>query len=258
MDTESVLALLKDVAARVITPRFRSLAAGQIIEKNPGDLVTVADREAEVLITEWLNQHDPSALVVGEEATETDPGLLTRLESAPRAWVVDPVDGTKNFVHGRKEHAVMVAEIVDGEAVRGWIWQPEFERAYVAEKGAGLYLNGERLVRSERPDGELKVLTSRPSEEGSVGGLTVGPSAWCCGVDYPWIADGTVDAVLYVSNKPWDHAPGSLFVREMGGVVRYADGTEYLPGRRHRDRLVPAANEDVWQTVVKEASRLLR
>lgn len=259
MDTDAVLELLKDVAAQVITPRFRRLAEAEVMEKNPGDLVTVADREAEVLISRRLREEYPDALVVGEEATAADPSLIPSLEKAEHAFVVDPVDGTKNFVHGRREHAVMVAEIRGGDSVRAWVWQPEFERAYVAEQGSGVYCNGERVTRpapSKKVE-ELRVLTSRPAEEGAAGRLQVGNSAWCCGVDYPWLADGTADAVAYVSAKPWDHAPGSLFVREVGGVVRYADGTEYRAGRGHHGRLIPAATAEVWDTVVREAAGLL-
>lgn len=260
MDTDSVLTLLQDVAAQVITPRFRRLADAEVMEKNPGDLVTVADQEAEILITRRLRAEYPDALIVGEEATAADPSLLSALETAEHAFVVDPVDGTRNFVHGRREHAVMAAELRGGEAVRGWVWQPEFERAYVGEHGSGVLCNGEPITRPAPSPvvEEMRVLSSRPTDEGGAGRLTVGRSAWCCGVDYPWLLDGTADAVVYSSAKPWDHAPGSLFVREAGGVVRFADGTEYTPGRSHHGRLVPAASADVWEAIMREVGGLLR
>ena len=109
MDTDAVLALIQEVAAEVIDPRFRSLTDGQVTEKKPGDLVTVADREAEVLITRALLAAHPDAVVLGEEASHADPSLLQRYSAAPHSFTVDPVDGTKNFVHGSPDHAVMVA-----------------------------------------------------------------------------------------------------------------------------------------------------
>lgn len=246
-----MLALLRQVAADVITPRFRMLADHEVMEKNPGDLVTVADREAEVIITAALQREYPDALVVGEEATAADPALLDRLVGASRAWTVDPIDGTKNFVHGRADHAVMVAELRDGVTVRGWIWQPEHGAAYVAERGAGLFRNGVRVGRDAVPSSpaQARVATSRPSEQGRHDDLTFGPTAWCCGVDYPWLATGEVDALVYAATKPWDHAPGSLFVAEVGGVTRHVDGTEYRPGLRNDSRLVAAADDDLWQAV---------
>lgn len=255
-----MLELIQQVAAQVITPRFRKLASGEVMEKNPGDYVTVADREAEILITDALLADDPDVLVVGEEATASDPMLLNKLEDAQRAFVVDPVDGTKNFVNGRDAHAVMIAELHGGETVRAWVWQPEYQVAYVAERGAGLFRNGVRVTREapSRDLSALRVLTSRPADEGRAGRLTVGPSAWCCGVDYPWLAEGEADAIMYQATKPWDHAPGSLFVEETGGVVRYADGTPYVAGRAHPGRLVPAADDETWRAVVSEAAHLLR
>lgn len=255
-----MLELIQQVAAEVITPRFRRLVRGEIMEKNPGDYVTVADREAEVLITDALLADDPDVLVVGEEATSSDPMLLNKLEDAQRAFVVDPVDGTKNFVNGRPDHAVMVAELHAGETVRAWVWQPEHRLAFVAERGAGLYRNGVRVARQAAPrdPSGLRVLTSRHAEEGAVGRLAVTASAWCCGVDYPWLAEGEADAIMYQATKPWDHAPGSLFVEETGGVVRYADGTRYIAGRAHPGRLVPAADDETWHAVVSEAAELLR
>ncbi len=246
-----MLALMKDVADQVITPRFRRLASGEVMEKNPGDLVTVADREAEVLITQALRDADPDVMVVGEEATAADPGLLDRLEDAPHAYLVDPVDGTKNFVHGRADYAVMVAELRDGECVRGWIWQPEHAAAYVAIRGQGVTHNGAPVTRSapSLDPGQLRAVTSRPEHEGRHGRLTFGPTAWCCGVDYPWLARGTVDAIAYTRAMPWDHAAGSLMTQEVGGVVRHIDGTTYRPGRRHPGHLLVAASAEAWDVV---------
>ena len=148
LTTDAVLTLIQQVAAEVVTPRFRSLSESQIDEKKPGDLVTVADREAEELLTAALLDAYPDAVVLGEEAYAGDEGLLGRFRAADHGFTVDPVDGTKNFVNGSPDHAVMVSEVVDGEAVRGWIWQPEHEVAWVAERGAGVRRNGEEVVRA--------------------------------------------------------------------------------------------------------------
>ena len=148
MDTNAVMDLMKDVAAEVITPRFRSLAAGEVMEKNPGDLVTVADHESEAILTRALNAAYPDAFVLGEEVSSADPAVLQRYLAADHAFTVDPVDGTKNFVHGSPDHAVMISETRGGQTVRGWIWQPEHETAWVAELGSGVYRNGERITRT--------------------------------------------------------------------------------------------------------------
>ena len=112
-----MLRLIQEVTDEVITPRFRALASHEVIEKNPGDLVTVADREAEVLLTRAINAAYPDAIVVGEEAVAHNPSLVDAI-GAPHVFTVDPVDGTKNFVHGVPDYAVMVSEVRSGMPVR--------------------------------------------------------------------------------------------------------------------------------------------
>ena len=250
METDDVLILLKDVAEEVINPRFRALAADQITEKNPGDLVTVADREAEVRITQVLRRAYPDALVLGEEASAADATLLDRFRSAEHAFTVDPVDGTKNFVHGSSDHAVMVAELRGGDVVRSWIWQPQHERAYVAERGAGAWLDGERLVRPPL-GGELLGVTSRRTWMGrALGTLRALDLTWvCCGVDYPKLVEGGADYALYRHAKPWDHAPGSLLLTEAGGFVGTFDGSPYRPQLEPPLGLVAAADRATYDLV---------
>jgi fructose-1,6-bisphosphatase/inositol monophosphatase family enzyme len=250
VETDDVLTLLRDVAEEVINPRFRSLQSDEIAEKNPGDLVTVADREAEVLITDALRAAYPGVLVLGEEATAGDDALMDRFLAADRAFTVDPVDGTKNFVKGSKDHAVMASEVAGGEVVRAWIWQPQHETAYVAERGAGAFRNGERLTRP--PVGDvLRGVTSRRRWIGrAVGALRALELTWvCCGVDYPKIVEGEADYAVYSGTKPWDHAPGSLLLTEGGGFVGTFDGQPYRPQAPVKGGLVTAADRATYDLV---------
>ncbi len=250
MDTDDVLTMIQEVAEQVINPRFRTLTTEQVAEKNPGDLVTVADREAEVLITERLLREYPTALVLGEEATAADATMLDRFRAADHAFTVDPVDGTKNFVAGSPDHAVMVAELRGGDVVRSWIWQPQHERAYVAERGAGAWGNGARLVRPPLGD-ELRGVTSRRSWIGrALGTLRALELTWvCCGVDYPKLVEGAADYALFRKPKPWDHAPGSLLLTESGGYVGTFDGAPYRPQGPMLRGLVCAADRRAYSVV---------
>ncbi len=253
MDTDAILTLLQDVAEQVINPRFRSLGDHQVHEKNPGDLVTVADHEAEVLITDALLAAYPDAVVLGEEAYAQDESLLERYAAAEHAFTVDPVDGTKNFVHGSKDHAVMVAELHSGEVTRSWIWQPQHGLAFVAERGAGATVNGDPL-RAAAPAGsseQWRVVTSRRRWLGrSPGGLAPLELTWvCCGVDYPHLIGGDAQAVLYGRAYPWDHAPGSLLLSEAGGHVGRSDGQPFDP-RVEGPGLVAAADRATYDDVV--------
>jgi fructose-1,6-bisphosphatase/inositol monophosphatase family enzyme len=254
VETDAILTLLRDVADEVINPRFRTLSDGQVEEKNPGDLVTVADHEAEVLITEALLAAYPDAVVLGEEAFAADPELLERYGAAGHAFTVDPVDGTKNFVHGSKDHAVMVAEVRAGEVTRAWIWQPQHQLAYTAERGVGAWVNGVPLIRPAVPRErrEWRGVTSRRQWLGrELDDLRPLELTWvCCGVDYPHLVSGHADFVLYGRDYPWDHAPGSLILAESGGHLGTLDGEDYDP-RFSGSGLIAAADRATYDVVVK-------
>ncbi len=248
-----MLRLLQEVADEVIVPRFRALADGEIREKNPGDLVTIADHEAEVLIARALREAYPDAVVLGEEHYSRDHSVLRAFGAAPHAFTIDPVDGTKNFVHGNPDHAVMVAELREGAAVRGWIWQPQHRRAYVAERGGGAWRDGERITRPAPPadPGLLRGVTSRRrfvgrrlSEE-----LPAMELSWvCCGIDYPKLVEGKADYVVYGSVMPWDHSAGTLLVAEAGGHSGLWDGSAYRPSEVPPGLLV-AADKATYELV---------
>ena len=253
---EKVAEILSETAAEVIEPRFRALAAGEVMEKAPGELVTVADREAELIITERL-RGVLSVPVVGEEAVSADPSLVKALRTEPAVWLVDPLDGTGNFVAGKGDYAVMVALVKEGEAVAGWIWQPDSKTGYTAERGSGAWRNGERLRRAPArggPESWRGAVLGRFMETGTRATVDKGSRAFdrvttgsrAAGVEYPRIVDGEQEFTLFWHTLPWDHAPGSLLVTEAGGVAARLDGEPYRPSR-HVDGLLVAADENCWQ-----------
>lgn len=256
MQTDEILELLRDVAERVINPRFRSLSDAQVDEKGPGDLVTVADREAEELITAALLAAYPDAVVLGEEAYADDHGLMDRFRAADHGFTVDPVDGTKNFVRGSPDHAVMVAEVVDGETVRGWIWQPAHQVAWVAERGAGVRRDGELLTRAPAGDQPIGA-TSMSSRRGRVpDGLPPLRDTWvCCGLDYPHLLAGDCDYLVYGHTNPWDHLPGVLMTTEAGGAAAHRDGTPY-GARTTSAGLVVAADPETLTRALRATDAL--
>lgn len=252
METDAVLALMQEAADEVINPRFRDLTSGQVMEKKPGDLVTVADREAEVIITKGLRASYPDVLILGEEATHLAPELVHRYTEAEHAFTVDPVDGTRNFVHGSADHAVMVGEVRSGQVVRGWIWQPQHELAYVAEAGAGAYRNGEPLHRATpAPDAPLRGVTSHRRWVGqSLDDLPALELTWvCCGVDYPKLVEGAADYIVYRGTAPWDHVPGSLLLAESGAHLGTFDGAPFAPTTLGVRGLLAAADEATYDRV---------
>jgi fructose-1,6-bisphosphatase/inositol monophosphatase family enzyme len=266
LDLDSVAALIREVADAVVLPRHRRLVVGDVEEKSPGELVTIADREAEEALSGGLSRLLPGVPVIGEEAAADDPSLLNLLPDAPRVWLVDPIDGTSNFVAGSDDFAVMVALVERGETVASWIHQPASGVTYQAERGAGAYCDGVRLglglEKQARPLAELRgaalsrFMTLEQQAAVATGGAmlaAVGPGHAAAGVEYPLVANGEQDFVLFWRTLPWDHAPGALLVTEAGGIARHLNGHDYCPGRA-REGLLIANHPMTWDHVARAFS----
>ncbi len=251
---------MRDVAASAILPRFRRLTESEIEYKGPADLVTVADREAEELLTAGLMALRPGSRVLGEEAVAADPFRMSLIAEDGEVWVVDPVDGTANFAAGLEPFAIMVALLRDGVAVASCILDPVGGVAAVAERGAGAFFDGVRASAPtmHRPAHALRGPSSsryipiglRTSIEAAI--PTVGevlPGANCAGYEYPAIVRDEQQFAVFWRTLPWDHAPGVLFVEEAGGVGWRLDGAPYLAAEYERTGLLVAQNQDVWHTV---------
>lgn len=255
-----VAAILAEAAAAEIMPRFRNLAEGAVRTKTSAiDLVTDADEAAEVQITRDLLHAFPGAVVIGEEATAKDPGLLDGLGDADLAFIIDPVDGTKNFASGLTLFATMAGVTVRGEVVAGIIHDPVGHDWAMAVRGEGAWI--------ERPDGttrDLKVAAPVPLDEmEGVIGTTYLPEPLrgtvcanlprlattsyyrCAAHEYRMAAGGHCHILLYNKLMPWDHAAGWLLHREAGGHSAHFDGTPYRPARR-TGGLICAPDAESW------------
>lgn len=253
---EPVATLMREVAAEIVLPRFRALAAHEILEKAPGDLVTVADRLSEERLGEGLRRILPEARMIGEEGVAADPALLEGIGSG-LAWIVDPIDGTANYAEGITPFAIMIALVADGEIEAGWILDPVSGRLLHAVRGAGAYTDGQRIAT--RPVGRdlpVAALASQylPAEiradfAGRVPGrLHDVPVPRCAGEQYPRVALGQNDAALFWRAFPWDHAPGALILAEAGGRLARFDGSPYRLGDA-RLGLLAAATPRLWDEV---------
>jgi fructose-1,6-bisphosphatase/inositol monophosphatase family enzyme len=238
VDVEAVAALIADVAATEIQPRFRKLAAHERREKAPGDIVTIADERAEAALTPRLLDLAPGSIVIGEEAAAKDPELVRRLSRDQVAWIVDPVDGTANFAEGKADFCSMVALVRGDELVASWIHLPTTGQTALAEHGAGARFDGQVIPKlrphANRPTGVLGVgKRSNPALFERTRALyrhvkQVG-SLRCAGREYLRLARGELDFVMFGRAWPWDHAPGVLLVAEAGGVGSHGDGSPYRP-----------------------------
>ncbi|MFE3068228.1 inositol monophosphatase family protein [Streptomyces sp. NPDC059247] len=220
---------VRKAAAAEITPRFRQLADEEILQKNgPHDLVTVADRAAEAHLTASLTALLPGSVVVGEEAVHADPAVYDALRGDAPVWIVDPVDGTRQFVHGDPGFCTLVALARHGELLASWTFAPALDEFAVAVRGGGALLNGQPLRSgAPAPGATLEVATSHPDyttpdQKRALRGLvTEGVRPRPCGsagLEYLAVARGALDATAFSWEFAWDHAAGLLLVTEAGGT----------------------------------------
>jgi len=236
-DAQRVAELMRETAAAELLPRFRNLAEGEIREKRPGDLVTVADVASEQRLAVGLARILPGVPIVGEEAVEQDPGLVDLIaRPGERCWVVDPLDGTSNFSKGRDVFAMIVCLIDDRQTVGGWILDVPNDRMAVAFKGQGVAIDGKPVTRrplKRAPNGLMgwgvrKLFDKQLSadQRRRLGPLT---TLNCAGREYVELLSGTYDFNLYRRTKPWDHAAGALMMVEAGGQAARFNGAPFRP-----------------------------
>ncbi|MGB0683281.1 MAG: inositol monophosphatase family protein [Magnetovibrionaceae bacterium] len=256
-DRETVTDIIREAAETFILPRFRHLEDSQVRSKDhAADLVTVADEESESFLSEALSKLLPDSLVVGEEATAADPSVLSRLMSDKPVWVLDPVDGTHNFAHGKERFCVLVALVQRNETLAGWLHDPLTNTTYWAGRGEGAWDGDQALnVATTKPIRDMTASLSRRLAEKI---LVLGREKTkevvryrCAGHEYRDLANGTLDFGRYGGQlKPWDHAAGTLLVREAGGRAAHVDGRDYVPlGAPEGSMLV--APDETWETLNK-------
>ncbi|TDG15467.1 inositol monophosphatase [Seongchinamella unica] len=258
IDHQAITGILREAATREILPLWQNLHQHHIEQKQPGDLVTVADRACEEFISRELLSLMPGSLVIGEEAVHHDPGLMLALESTRPVWVIDPLDGTGNFAAGEGPIAVMVCLVHQRETLAAWIFDPVENTMLEAELGAGAQLDGSHLAidayTGETGDicGALstKYLPGKLRDPAIKGarqlGMTV--ASGCAGSDYRALARGEYQFVFYYRTLVWDHAPGVLIVSEAGAHAGRYDGANYRPGPGGTG-LICAADRTTWNTV---------
>ncbi|MGC4086277.1 MAG: inositol monophosphatase family protein [Vicinamibacterales bacterium] len=221
--------LVRQVGSELVVPRFRALGAGDVLQKmTPGDIddvVTVVDHEAEEALTAGLREI-ADVPVVGEEAAAADPSILRRLDDERPVWIVDPLDGTKNFAAGEDGFGIMVSYVERRHARAAWIHLPVRRETFVASAGSGACLNGQRVrvpleTAAGRPAGTVFIRFMPSDARDRVmarldGHYTPAEQNGAAAVEYTDVLRGHKDFVLYYRLLPWDHGAPALIPDRSG------------------------------------------
>lgn len=262
--TNAVHTLMREAAERAILPRYRKLAVEQIVNKAVGDVVTVADGEAEEILTEGLARILPEAAIVGEEAYFADPSLQDRLGDA-LCWIVDPLDGTNNFAAGKPPFGVIVSLAERGETVAGWILDVLTGRFCHAGLGQGAFVDGERIHAKPsgqtRPIAAISLVFTDPVKREALR-EQIAPHYTCVDIprcaaeQWPRLALGVNDISVFERTLAWDHAAGVLLLNEAGGKAARPDGRPYRVDEHLLPGLLGAASPALWDDLAARISQL--
>lgn len=221
-------------AAKALIRDFGESEQLQVSKKGPADFVSKADRRAEETVRAELLKARPAFGLLMEET-----GAVAGTDTSNR-WIVDPLDGTTNFLHGIPHFAISIALERDGEPFAGVIYSPIVDEMYVAERGSGAFLNGRRLrVSGRRRLDESLFATGIPflgladhtlflQQLSAVMAVTSGVRRFgSAALDLAYVAAGRYDGYWENGLNAWDIAAGIVLVREAGGTV-----TDLAGGRR--------------------------
>lgn len=262
--TADVLAIMQRAAREAVMPRYQSLAAHEIDAKAADDVVTIADKEAELILAEGLARLLPEAAIVGEEAAHADPGLLDRLGDA-LCWIIDPVDGTNNFAAGKPPFGLMVALSQGGETIAGWILDPLSGRLCHAHQDGGAFIGEERITArdtgQEPPIAAISLVFMDPAQREAMKShiaphYSLVDIPRCAAEQYPRLVLGVNDVSIFERTLAWDHAAGVLFVNEAGGKAARPDGRAYRVDEAHLPGLIGAASPALWDELAGRLAQL--
>ena len=253
--TLNVMINAAEKAARGLRRDFGEIENLQVSRKGPGDFVTNADIKAETILKEELTEARPGYGLLMEEAGEIKGG------DKSHRWIIDPLDGTTNFMHGIPHFAISIALEREGTLVAGVVYNPVTDDLFYAERGQGAFMNNKRIRVSGRDKLEDSVIASGAPHQGRVGKTefikeidTLLPKIsglrrmGAASLDLAYVAAGRMDGFWERGLQAWDIAAGVVLVREAGGIVSDLDNRQKFLENGH----IIAASDPLHTQLLKE------
>ena len=227
-------------ASRSLIRDFGEIENLQVLEKGPGDFVTSADKRTEKILIDELQKAHPEYGIITEET-----GIINKSNTKYR-WIIDPIDGTSNFLNGIPQFAISIGFEEDGEIKCGVIFNPILNEMFCAEKGNGAYLNNSRIRVSNKkkikdslivtggPKGASKIKDKIFSEYINVSSNVSNVRKFgSAALDMAYVACGRFDGYWQRELNYWDVAAGIIILKEAGGFVDYFEEDAKLPLKKN-------------------------
>lgn len=255
---ESVHNIICEISRTLVMPKFRNLKTSEIHQKAADDIVTDIDHAVEQALEKLLPDLIPDSRVIGEEGVAANSALLDSISDG-WVWLVDPIDGTRNFADGSEHFAIMIALLFNGDTKASWIYSPAHDSMAYAAQGAGAYVDGKKIVlmqdsEEHTPVGNVHLrfvpaTWAQTIHNNAQGKATLLPPCGSAGATYPMLLQRLTNFIVYWRTLPWDQVAGILLITEAGGKVARFDGTPYCVNDKNAFGLIVASNEKTWNAV---------
>jgi len=243
---DQIIDAVRRVARAEVLPRFARVTGHR---KADGSLLSAADHAAQAALVDALAAIDDVPFL-GEEMASLDQETAWTNGDAG-VWVVDPIDGTTNFLHGLPYYCVSVAYVAQGRPRFGVVYNPALDELFAAERGQGARCGEDRLHRvSTKTDLADAVATTDPKYLPRMLAMNVVTAPpyysmrnWGAGaLDWCWVASGRFDLMLHGGQRPWDYAAGALILEEAGGGIASFEDDDFWAAPLWRRPVIAAAN----------------
>ena len=219
------------IAGDLMRQEFPKVASIPVTQKARHDYVTEIDKSSEAQIVREIKRYHPDHAFLGEEGGEQG--------ESDYVWIIDPLDGTSNYLHGMPHFGISIALQVKGRTEHAVVYDPMRDEMFSASRGSGAHLNNTRIRVSARISLDNAIAaTAFPFRQRGMMSVYTGIFSdvfrkiedirrnGAASLDLAWVAAGRMDAYFEIGLKPWDVAAGALLVREAGGVVTDFDGND--------------------------------
>ena len=234
----NIMIKASDKASKILIRDFGELEKLQVSNKGPSDFVTNADLKAEKIIIEELKKARPNYSIISEESG------IEENKDKNNTWIIDPIDGTMNFLHGVPHFAISIALKSDNEIVSGLIFDPIKDEMFFAEKNNGAFFNNHRIKVSKKNQINkcLFAIGGKIERQTDIQYRRSGSAA----LDIAYVAAGRYDGYFQKDLKIWDIAAGIVLIKEAGGLINEID----LSKSKKLD--VIASSPDIYQKLLKK------
>ena len=247
-----VITLLLETSEKIVLPKYKSLKNTEIKTKsNLNDFVTIADEKAEQYLSFKLKKILNNSFVIGEESVYKDESILNKLNDNMPIWIIDPIDGTSNFVSGDDKFYIIIALVINNVTIMGWIHNPINSTTVWSSRGEGTWLNNNRLIitNSDKNLSNNKAAIYHKGLIDSKNKFNYIKYNGSAAHEYISLVKNDIQISCFSRLLPWDHAAGILIHQEAGGYSALLDNSIYQPNCKKKDGILSAPNIEIWRSV---------